>query len=163
MRTVPTKEVGARVAGHHYKRLVSMEVRALKNQLYRIAGVPSGRAYLRTEVGEDTGISIAVVYSVIKEDELRWAKRVIDGMPECWDEVARKYLTENGYFNLLLYNLSEARLCDTCKEEMEEGYVICGGDQYYCSGDCLEKAMPWGKYYQLVDDGTDTYWTRFDD
>jgi hypothetical protein len=33
----------------------------------------------------------------------------------------------------------EIRFCSECGEPMEEGYLLYGGDSYYCSDDCLFK------------------------
>ena len=162
MRTAPLEERAAIVRGPYYRELIRLEVRAIKNQLLRIAGLPVGRAYLSTVVGDDGAISIEVKYRVESRDECAWARRVVDGFPLEWDDVARKYLRENGYFTILGYNL-DLRVCDGCQGIMEEGYVIEGGEKYYCGIECRRGGMKDSEYDKLIDDGTDTYWTVFDE
>lgn len=38
--------------------------------------------------------------------------------------------------DLLVYT-DDSRYCDTCGKEMREGYLIAGGEEYYCSDECL--------------------------
>jgi hypothetical protein len=47
---------------------------------------------------------------------------------------------------------------------MNEGYVIEGGESYYCSIQCLNQDISDKEYYDLFDDGnSETYWTQWED
>jgi hypothetical protein len=63
-----------------------------------------------------------------------------------------------------------ARKCDACGSGMNVGYVIAGGEEYYCSDDCLfQKYSPEeckDIFAQEDEDGNpidnDSYWTKWD-
>lgn len=58
----------------------------------------------------------------------------------------------------------EIRKCDECGKEINAGYVIDGGMEYFCSDDCLHKHYTDEEYLEMYDDGNgDTYWTEWDD
>lgn len=58
----------------------------------------------------------------------------------------------------------EIRKCDECGKEINAGYVIDGGMEYFCSDDCLHKNYTDEEYLEMYDDGNgDTYWTEWDD
>jgi hypothetical protein len=51
------------------------------------------------------------------------------------------------------------RLCKTCKVFLVEGFVVGGGEEYYCN----DHEPSWFKaVYDANPDG-DTYWTQWDD
>ena len=57
-----------------------------------------------------------------------------------------------------------ARYCDKCKKGMNEGYVIGGGTEYYCSDECLHKDITPEEWDELYDDGEgDSYWTDWEE
>ena len=52
------------------------------------------------------------------------------------------------------------RICDVCKERMQEGFVINSGEEYYCSEDCLHTEYTEEEYMEMYDEGNgDSYWT----
>lgn len=54
------------------------------------------------------------------------------------------------------------RYCSECGKGMWEGYVIEGGQEYYCSDSCLEKHMTRSEFAELYEDGDgDSYWTEW--
>ena len=56
-----------------------------------------------------------------------------------------------------------ARKCDNCGAGMNEGYVIEGGVNYYCSDDCLHNNMSQSQYDASHDDGDgDSFWTDWE-
>ena len=56
------------------------------------------------------------------------------------------------------------RTCTCCGTPMTEGFVIEGGDEYYCSERCLHKRYSPEEYNAMYDDGEgESYWTEFDD
>lgn len=58
----------------------------------------------------------------------------------------------------------EVRTCDECGSEMVEGYCISGGEEYYCSDECLHKNYTQEEYLDLYDDGNgDSYYTEWED
>lgn len=53
-----------------------------------------------------------------------------------------------------------SRICSHCGKEMQEGYCIEGGMDYYCSDECLESEISREEYEKLYDNGDgDSYWT----
>ena len=64
-----------------------------------------------------------------------------------------------------LDELDEARVCTHCGKVMHEGYMIDGGNAYYCSDECMDAHYtPEEKAAALEDaegDG-DTYWTEWE-
>ena len=52
------------------------------------------------------------------------------------------------------------RICDACNNQMQKGYVINGGEEYYCSDPCLNTKYTTDDWYEMYDDGSrDNYWT----
>lgn len=58
--------------------------------------------------------------------------------------------------------MSDKVLCNICNKEMQEGYSICDGLQYYCSDKCLETEMSIDEYIQLYEEGY-AFWSTFDE
>lgn len=55
------------------------------------------------------------------------------------------------------------RTCSHCGAGMFDGYVINGGDAYYCSDECLHIYVTPEEYEELYDDGEgDSYWTEWE-
>ena len=59
-----------------------------------------------------------------------------------------------------------ARQCSCCEEGMNEGYVIEGGVEYYCTPKCLHEVYTpkeWQDMYEAEDNGNiDNYWTEWE-
>lgn len=56
------------------------------------------------------------------------------------------------------------RKCSNCGKEMNEGYCIDNGLEYYCSDECLHKHYTEEEYEEMYDDGNgDSYWTEWED
>lgn len=56
------------------------------------------------------------------------------------------------------------RICNNCGKEMNEGYCIDNGLEYYCSDECLHKHYTEEEYEEMYDDGNgDSYWTEWED
>jgi len=65
---------------------------------------------------------------------------------------------------MIIDGTSYARKCSECGKGMNEGYVIDGGSEYYCSDECLHKHMTEAEFDELYADGEgDTYWTEWED
>lgn len=72
---------------------------------------------------------------------------------------------------MIIDGIRYAQKCDECKQGMNEGYVIEGGAEYYCSDPCLHKHITPKEFLELYigDDeegeggGTQTYYTEWDD
>ena len=70
------------------------------------------------------------------------------------------YIKENG--------IKYARKCDKCGNGMNDGYVVWGGGEYYCSPECLHKQYTPKEWQEMYDDseecgGNDNYWTEWED
>jgi hypothetical protein len=60
--------------------------------------------------------------------------------------------------NLELYHAK----CDECSTPMNVGYCVLGGEQYYCSDECLQKHVPIEEWNVLSrDEDSDSYWTEW--
>lgn len=58
---------------------------------------------------------------------------------------------EKEYVKDYLENFSyEIRICDMCNDFMVEGIVICGGDEYYCTEECLYKEIDEEEWLKLT-------------
>ena len=70
-------------------------------------------------------------------------------------------------YNIPLEKLEEpikfARKCDICGCGMNEGYVINGGDEYYCSDDHLHKKYTLEEWKEMYSNNEDSYWTEWKD
>jgi len=53
------------------------------------------------------------------------------------------------------------RMCDACGEPMLDGFLV-GGDDHYCSDDCLHTVMTDEEYMEQYEEyGIDTFWTTW--
>jgi hypothetical protein len=68
----------------------------------------------------------------------------------------RSYIEANG--------IKYARICDKCGNGMNEGYVVEGGEEYYCTPKCLHEVytpMEWQNRFS--DESSENYWTEWED
>ncbi|MGL5379244.1 hypothetical protein [Clostridium sp.] len=56
--------------------------------------------------------------------------------------------------------MEELTICDICKKEMEDGYSINDGDEYFCSLKCLNEKYSDVTYKELYEEGI-AHWTTF--
>jgi hypothetical protein len=57
-----------------------------------------------------------------------------------------------------------ARQCTECAMPMSEGYLIGGGEAYYCGDECLHKNMSPEEWEELYDNGnSDSMFTTWED
>jgi hypothetical protein len=57
-----------------------------------------------------------------------------------------------------------ARKCDSCGNGMNEGYLLHGGIEYYCSDVCLRKNYSDDDWNDMYDDGEgDCHYTTWED
>ena len=60
--------------------------------------------------------------------------------------------------------MTHARQCTACGAGMNEGYVIEGANEHYCSDPCLHKNVTPEEFLELYGEGdTQTYYTEWDD
>jgi len=65
---------------------------------------------------------------------------------------------------MLVDGIRYARKCSECGKGMNEGYVLEGGCEHYCSDACLYKHITPAEFLELYDDGDgDTYYTEWED
>ena len=72
-------------------------------------------------------------------------------------------------------NDDDIHRCDACKEVMSQGYVINGGEEYFCSNTCLHTKYSKEEYEEMYadindehdysndDETSDSYWTEWTD
>ena len=54
------------------------------------------------------------------------------------------------------------RVCSHCGKPMCWGYCICGGNEYYCSDECLHQHYTKEEFGQMYDNGNgDSYYTSW--
>lgn len=57
-----------------------------------------------------------------------------------------------------------ARRCDACGNGMNDGYVVDGGAEHYCSKECLNSEYTDKEWDELYDNGNgDSYYTAWED
>lgn len=61
--------------------------------------------------------------------------------------------------NLELYHAK----CTCCGNGMNVGYCVRGGEQYFCSDECLHKNYTKEEWNEMYFDGGDSYWTEWYD
>ena len=54
------------------------------------------------------------------------------------------------------------RICSHCGKDMNEGYVIAGGIEYYCSDTCLHEHYTPEEWEDMYDDDGENYWTEWE-
>ncbi len=65
---------------------------------------------------------------------------------------------------MMVKGIRYARKCSECGRGMNEGYVIDGGCEHYCSDYCLHKHVTHEEFLELYDDGDgDSYYTEWED
>lgn len=55
-----------------------------------------------------------------------------------------------------------ARVCDECAKGMNDGFVISGGEQYFCSKECLHQNYTEEEFTAMATEDSDTYWTQWE-
>lgn len=130
---------------------------------------------------ESGGITVDIQQQlgVLKRSENGWTKEL---NLVAWNGKASKYdirewspdhtrmtrgvvMTDEEAFNLFLALLKEFddsfRVCSECGQIMFDGFVINGGDEYYCSEQCLHKHYTEEEYLEMYSDDGDTYYTQW--
>jgi hypothetical protein len=132
---------------------------------------------------------MSVCIEIIKENDkyIAKVKRDFDGLwnesdeYECWIEDDGELMTEmvsteeewNAIVETFCSYIKEngikyARICDKCGNGMNEGYIVGGGDEYYCSAECLHQIYTPKQWQEMYDEseeygGNDNYWTQWED
>ena len=61
------------------------------------------------------------------------------------------------------YLFNHVRVCSECGKIMQEGYVIGGTLEYYCSDECLHKHYTEKEWEEMYTDDGDNYWTSWEE
>jgi len=61
---------------------------------------------------------------------------------------------------VLINEVDELPLCSSCDEKMDEGFVFHGGEEYYCTKECLQTKYTMKQYNDAFHDGQ-AYWTAW--
>lgn len=65
--------------------------------------------------------------------------------------------------NLIDTTEEESRNCSECNKVMIEGYVVNGGEEYYCSDECLHKNYTAEQWVKMYDNGEgESYYTQWE-
>ena len=54
-------------------------------------------------------------------------------------------------------------VCDSCGTPMNEGYCLFGGEQYYCTDECLHANYTKDEWDEMYKEEGDSYWTEWHD
>ena len=52
------------------------------------------------------------------------------------------------------------RTCEICKKEMNQGYCVESGREYYCSDECLHQIYTEKEWQEMYSE--DSYWTEWE-
>lgn len=131
-------------------------------------------AFTTIEIMERNGLYYAKVTRTIDAENV-WVE---NDECECWIDgnnlMTEENLTEEEYdaiietfrAYIIKNGINYARLCDKCGNGMNEGYVIEGGVEYYCTPKCLHEVYTpkeWQDMYEADDNGnSDNYWTEWE-
>jgi len=56
------------------------------------------------------------------------------------------------------------RTCTCCGKEMKEGFVVGGGEEHYCSDECLHSKYTSEEWDEMSsNEDSDNYWTQWED
>lgn len=124
------------------------------------------------EIVERNGRFYAQVIRTIDADSIS----VENDEYECWVDEPDNLMTEENpteeeydaiietFCSYIKENsIRYARICDKCGNGMNEGYVVEGGQEYYCTPKCLHEVytpMEWQNRFS--DECTENYWTEWD-
>lgn len=54
------------------------------------------------------------------------------------------------------------RVCSKCGKRFQEGYMVYGGMEYYCSDECLHSVYSQEEWEEMYDNGnSDSCWTQW--
>ena len=76
--------------------------------------------------------------------------------------VENKVLELNEAHDMLEKYGLEVRICTVCKKIMIKGYIINGGQAYYCSDECLNKHYTREQWNDMYDEEGDSYYTEWE-
>lgn len=114
------------------------------------------------------------------QDNITWDEVKKDETADCYIEYTYIYdldqrkLETEGQDTLELYHLQKeiesytktkyARRCDHCGKVFNEGFCINGGEEYYCSNQCLDAEIPEDEQEELDIgwDDSESYWTEWE-
>ena len=130
--------------------------------------------WLPKEIEVETKITIVkkdTIYYAVIEQEGYSIKEVfcfIDKFggtdaDECRSDDEWNAVTETFQNYIIANGVKYARKCDKCGNGMNEGYVVEGGQEYYCTPKCLHEVytpMEWQNRFS--DECTENYWTEWD-
>ncbi len=116
---------------------------------------------------------------IVKKDDKFFAKVKRDYLDmneyECWlddGELMTEPVNSDEEYDAIIEtfcsyikenSIRYARICDKCGNGMNEGYVVEGGQEYYCTPKCLHEVytpMEWQNRFS--DECTENYWTEWD-
>lgn len=86
----------------------------------------------------------------------------VRGIPCIKELVADAEEISNMLMELSNYLFNNVRVCAECGKIIQEGYVIGGGLQYYCSDKCLHKHYTEEEWNKMYNDDGDNYWTEWE-
>ena len=125
---------------------------------------------LKTRTSFNNTISVmAKDNAITDEEELKILEKLYESFKESECNTVDDYVSNSSEYINFFYELQEdleynyeieIRICSHCNKIMICGYIISGGDAYYCSDDCLNEHMTKKEFEEAYGNGdTDTYYT----
>lgn len=59
--------------------------------------------------------------------------------------------------------MEDKRICNECGKQMNKGYCVRGGEEYYCCDECLHKHYTEEEWNKLYENTEETYWTEWEE
>jgi hypothetical protein len=102
-------------------------------------------------------------YSTNFEIEAENQDEAIKKFHQLKDEIYAKELEQCNIVDETIKGDKYARKCSHCDKGMNEGYVVGGGDEYYCTDECLHKVYTPKEWNEemCIYENDDNYWTSW--
>ena len=110
-------------------------------------------------------------YSTLFEIEANSQQEAIKKFYDLGDSIYTEEMAQMHILSEEVRGDKYARLCSNCGKPMNEGYVVDGGTDYYCSDNCLHAEILPEEWERLTNEedtllgsGSDNnYWTEWED
>jgi hypothetical protein len=105
-------------------------------------------------------------YSTMFEIEADNQQEAIDKFKALGDSIYTEEMVQCEVVKEVVKGDKYARKCSCCGNGMNDGYVINGGEEHYCTYECLNKVYTTEEWVSMADDDDSddgvNYWTEWD-
>ena len=117
------------------------------------------RHYVKRLIGEDKQVN--VLYHEVSDGKHKLIVENKEFQVNAWS--TKEDLKELLKPSFEIKRLKYARMCNVCEALFDEGYCVGGGEEYYCSDECLHKHYTQDEFNEMHAEGNgDTYWTSWE-